>query len=154
MRIISETYKQRMSELAGTNQINFESIAKQGITTDIPFKGLEIRMRDLIKAQEDLSNNKPSVTPDAPVEVMFNITNDTKELLDGYHRYLLARGGDIEKAKNNGSINGKIKAIVKFEINEMGGGFNRTREATGEEIKMAYNDMKNIELRKIIDQTK
>ena len=61
---------------------------------------------------------------------------------------------ELEKAKNNGSINGKIKAIVKFEINEMGGGFNRTREATGEEIKMAYNDMKNIELRKIIDQTK
>jgi hypothetical protein len=79
-------------------------------------KGLKIRMRDLQIADKNLKLGKPSITPDAPVEITYNITDWTKELTDWYHRYLQSRWWSIEKAMENAKNWDfwKIKAKIKY----------------------------------------
>ena len=83
----------------------------------ISSKGLSVRISDLKIAEENLKNNKPSVTPNDPVDVTYNIDTKEYEPLDGYHRYLKARGGTIEKALKSKpiEINAKIKLIKNSE---------------------------------------
>jgi hypothetical protein len=131
-----------------------DEIAKNGVTTNIPFKDLNVRMSDLKIAEDNLSKGKKSVTPNEPVEVSFNLTTGKKELEEGYHRYLDARGGTIENAKKN--IDGGINAKVKFTVTEKNSqGFSETRDATSKEISDAYQKAKadgsNSELVKLIE---
>ena len=105
----------------------------------ISSKGLSVRISDLKIAEENLKNNKPSVTPNDPVDVTYNIDTKEYELLDGYHRYLKARGGTIEKALKSKpiEINAKIKLIKNSE-----GKFGGTRDLTNEEINSYVNNKK------------
>ena len=59
--------------------------------------------------------------------------------MDGYHRYLKARGGTIEKALKSKpiEINAKIKLIKNSE-----GKFGGTRDLTNEEINSYVNNKK------------
>ena len=109
--------------------------------TNTPIKGLSVRISDLRIAEDNLSKGKKSVTPDAPVDVTINLTTGERELSDGYHRYLEARGGSIESAKTT-NLEGTIPAKIKFEINEKSSGFVKTREATNKEISEAYHKAK------------
>ena len=80
--------------------------------TSTPIKGLSVRMSDLRIAEDNLSKGKKSITPNEPIDVTINLTTGNRELSDGYHRYLDARGGTIEKAKTRnleGSLPSKIK---------------------------------------------
>jgi 8-oxo-dGTP pyrophosphatase MutT (NUDIX family) len=121
-----------------------KEVSLNGFITDVPFKGLQVRMADLKKAEKDLAEGRKSITPNEPVEVTFNITTGEIRLSDGYHRYLDARGGNIQNAIDNkpDTRNGSIKGIIKLEITKMRGGFERKEDATGEEISDAYNRAK------------
>lgn len=102
-----------------------------GKVQNIPIKGLEVRMTDLIKAEKNLKVGKGSVTPNDPVEVTFNVTTGKRELTDGYHRYLEYRGGNINNATN---LEGSIPATVKYVKTIKSGGFNKEVELTSKEI--------------------
>lgn len=112
----------------------------------ISSNGLAVRMADLKIAEENLKNNKPSVTPDAPVDVTYNIDTKEYELLDGYHRYLKARGGTIEKASKSKPIEilSKVK-LIKNSESKFGG----TRDLTEKEIENYIQRKKNKNLEAI-----
>lgn len=59
---------------------------------------LHVDMLHLKIAERDLQEGRPSVTPDAPIEVDFHIQKKTFRLKDGYHRYLDKRGGTLAAA--------------------------------------------------------
>lgn len=125
------------------------------IPVNTPIKGLSVRMTDLKIAEENLAKGKKSVTPNAPVDVTINLTTGERELSDGYHRYLDARGGTIEAAKTT-NLDGTIPAKINFEINEKSGGFIKPRKATNQEISEAYHKAKadgsNPELVKAVEE--
>lgn len=101
---------------------------------EVPFKDLNVRSRDLKIAEENLNKNKPSVTPNEPVEVSYNIDTGEKTLEDGYHRYLAARGGTIKKAVTT-NTDGSIKAKIEYVKNEKTQYGTETRPATKKEIE-------------------
>jgi len=105
---------------------------KQMVST----KGLKVRMRDLRIAEANLADGKESVTPSDPVEVTYNVDTGEYELLDGYHRYLKARGGTIAAAKD--SPHKEIPAIVTFVKND--GPMGTERELTDEESDEFVNE--------------
>lgn len=59
---------------------------------------LQVDMLHLKIADKDLQEGRPSVTPDLPIEVEYNIDKKTFRLRDGYHRYLEKRGGSLAAA--------------------------------------------------------
>ena len=115
----------------------------------ISSKGLSVRMADLKKAEENLKNNKPSITPNAPVDVEYNIDTKKYELLDGYHRYLKARGGTIEKASKSKPVEilSKVKLIKNSETK-----FGGTRDLTEKEIENYINKNKSKKLESILQE--
>lgn len=112
-----------------------QEIQSKKTGVDIPFRDLEIRLRDLRKAEEDLKEGRPSITPNEPVEVSINIDTGKKTLEDGYHRYLAARGGIIDKNNFDKNADQNIKAEIKYIKNDKMGSFSIEREASEEEIK-------------------
>jgi len=115
----------------------------------ISSKGLSVRMADLKIAEENLKNNKPSITPNAPVDVEYNIDTKKYELLDGYHRYLKARGGTIEKASKSKPVEilSKVK-LIKNSESKFGG----TRDLTEKEIESYTNKNKGKKLESILQE--
>lgn len=59
---------------------------------------LRVDMLHLKIAEKDLAEGRPSVTPNQPVSVEYNINDKSFRLTDGYHRYLEKRGGSVEAA--------------------------------------------------------
>lgn len=108
--------------------------AKPGIQT-LSTKDIEINMRDLKIAEKNLKEGKLSVTPDAPVEVEFNIDTGEYTLTEGYHRLLAKRGGSIEKALAS-ARKGEfpdIKADVTLIKNIVRDGFKATEKLSKQE---------------------
>jgi predicted GNAT family acetyltransferase len=107
-----------------------------GVRT-ISTKGMKVRMSDLKIAEEDIAKGKPSVTPDAPVEVTYNRTTGEYELVDGYHRYLASRGGTIAAAKEQAKKGEfpDIQADIKIVQNVERGGFMVTEEVESKPTK-------------------
>lgn len=101
--------------------------ARTGVQS-ISTKHLSTSMSHLRIAEGNLAEGRGSVTPKDPVEVNYNIDTGEYSLQDGYHRYLDARGGTIEKALAQ-SKNGEfpdIKADVTFVQNIVRDGFTET----------------------------
>lgn len=101
--------------------------ARTGVQS-ISTKQLSPSMSHLRIAEGNLAEGRGSVTPKDPVEVNYNIDTGEYSLQDGYHRYLDARGGTIEKALAQ-SKNGEfpdIKADVTFVQNIVRNGFTET----------------------------
>lgn len=87
---------------------------KAGRLESIPSNNLKVDMTHLRIADENLAKGRPSVTPDAPIEVQRNVDTGEYELRDGYHRYLANRGGSIASAleQSRNGIFPEIKAAV------------------------------------------
>ena len=102
--------------------------------TDIPLSDIKVRLSDVKIADENLKKGKGSVTPDAPVELEYNVSEEKLELTDGYHRWLSKRGGSLDEAMKT-KPEGNIKGEVKFVKNVESGGFTKQEELSEAEIK-------------------
>lgn len=106
--------------------------AKAGVQ-NLSTREMNPAMSHLRIADENLAKGKGSVTPNAPVDVEYNTSTGKYQLVDGYHRYLAARGGSIanalEQAKQG--IFPDMSANVKLVKSEASGGFERTVPVEG-----------------------
>lgn len=110
-----------------------------GGVRELSTKGLEVEMPHLRIADENLAKGKPSVTPDAPVQVEYNIDTGVYSLLDGHHRYLAKRGGSLAEAvaQADKGVFPNIKADVALVKNDIRDGVTQSRPLTSDE-RAAY----------------
>jgi hypothetical protein len=93
-------------------------------------KEIKVDMLHLNIANDNLAQNRGSMTPDEPVLVDYNIDTGKYRLADGYHRYLQSRGGSIkaaiEQARNGvfPDLNVDIR-LVKMENRGVFGDFEK-----------------------------
>lgn len=111
---------------------------------NISTENLEVTMSHLTTADKNLKEGKVSITPKDPIDVEFDIDTDKMELIDGYHRYLMARGGSLKSALE-GAKKGdfpNIKANITLVKSEISDGFKKKRNLTEEEIKIYEEKIK------------
>jgi hypothetical protein len=123
--------------------LEFAEVLLNGVVEELSFKDFSVSMSYLLIAEEDLAQNKESVTPNEPIDVVYNINTNDAFLLDGYHRYLKARGGTIQNALKDSRENkfGKILCKVKFEKNIIGGnGFTYTEPLDKNDLIKLYKN--------------